>query len=600
MTKTEYNERRAALQRAMTARGLDLWLQPVADEFQGEYTAPYAQRLTFLTGFTGSAGLGIFPADANERSVLMVDGRYTLQAGQESDPLTTTIINSGEVTFPDWVRQSPRALVIGVDPLLHSITSLREWQKALADKQMRFQPIRPNLVDSIWQHQPAPPAEPIHLHPLHLAGLAAKEKIARIAAVTGEYGADALLITQPDAIAWLLNLRGADIPYNPLFLAYALLTRDGAVTLFTYERSFTQDVLREMQNLGVTIRGIRSFFAGEEQIFRGLRALLVDPSRVPYFILMLAEQAGVKLIEKPDPSGTMKACKNETELGGMRLAHLRDGLAVTRFLCWLSAQSACDELTVAATLEEFRRHAPTYRGPSFATIAGSGSHGAIIHYRATATSNRALKPGELLLLDSGGQYEDGTTDITRTIAIGEVSDLMRRHFTLVLKGHIALATARFPEGTSGAQLDALARQYLWAAGLDYDHGTGHGVGAYLCVHEGPQSISKKSPHVALKPGMVLSNEPGYYAAGAYGIRIENLVTVVELTPESPAGGSTKKLLGFETLTLAPIDRQLIMVELLRPDERVWLNAYHARVYDAHQGFLHDAERDWLRAATAPV
>jgi Xaa-Pro aminopeptidase len=600
MTKPEYNDRRAALARSMAGHGVDLWLQPVTDEFQGEYTAAYAARLTFLTGFTGSAGLGIFPRDPHEHTVLMVDGRYTLQAGQETNPLTTTIIHSGKVTFYDWIRQFQRPITVGFDPLLHSITQISEWQKACADTPITFHPIRPNLVDDIWHDQPAPPAAPIHLHPLHLSGLAAKEKIARIAAATGEYGADALLITQPDAIAWLLNLRGGDIPYNPLFLAYALLTRDGAVTLFTHERSFTQDVLRYVQELGVTIRAIRGIFSGDTQVFSGMRALLVDPSRTPYFIALLAEKSGVTLIKKPDPTSLPKACKNDTELSGMRLAHLRDGLAVTRFLYWLSLQETCDELTVVATLEEFRRHAPTYRGSSFATIAGSGANGAIVHYRATEATKRTVQPGELLLLDSGGHYEDGTTDITRTVAIGRPAEPMRRHFTLVLKGHIALATARFPEGTTGSQLDVLARQYLWAAGLDYDHGTGHGVGAYLCVHEGPQNISNRPSAVALKPGMVLSNEPGYYAAGAYGIRIESLVAVVEITPESSESGGAKKLFGFETLTLAPIDRQLMMVELLRPDERVWLNAYHARVYHAHQGFLSEDERAWLRAATAPV
>ena len=327
---------------------------------------------------------------------------------------------------------------------------------------------------------------------------------------------------------------------------------------------------------------------------------MLDTTTAPYSIALMAEKSGIKILEKPDPIALPKACKNDTELNGMRLAHLRDGLAVTRFLHWMNAQTSLDELTVVAKLEEFRAHAPSYRGPSFATIAGAGPHGAIVHYRASITSNRTLATNDLLLVDSGGQYDDGTTDITRTIAFGAPSDEMRRHFTLVLKGHIALASARFPAGTSGQQLDALARQYLWAAGLDYDHGTGHGVGAYLCVHEGPQRISKKGSDVALMPGMILSNEPGYYEAGAYGIRIENLVAVVTIENPAPGRESAKPFLGFETLTLAPIDRRLVMVELLRPDERVWLNAYHARVYHAHQSFLSEVERQWLEAVTAPI
>ncbi|MFN7186322.1 MAG: M24 family metallopeptidase [Alphaproteobacteria bacterium] len=600
MNKKAYIARHTDLKQALTKHGLDLWLQPVADEFQGEYTAPYAARLEFITGFSGSAGLGIFSREADEPAVLMVDGRYTLQAAEETDPITTTILNSGEVQLSEYLNQKQGALKVGFDPMLHAIAQVKKWRTALEGSAITFVPTRPNLIDTIWRDQPSPPSGNIYLQSLVLAGQTAAEKISPIKTTLHEYRADAVLITQPDAICWMLNLRGEDIPYNPLLLAYALLRRDGALTLFTFERIFSQEVLRHFKELEITVQHIRSLFEGDAKTLGGITTLMLDTATAPYSIALMAEKSGIKILEKPDPIALPKACKNDTELNGMRLAHLRDGLAVTRFLHWMNAQTSLDELTVVAKLEEFRAHAPSYRGPSFATIAGAGPHGAIVHYRASITSNRTLAKNDLLLVDSGGQYDDGTTDITRTIAFGAPSDEMRRHFTLVLKGHIALASARFPAGTSGQQLDALARQYLWAAGLDYDHGTGHGVGAYLCVHEGPQRISKKGSDVALIPGMILSNEPGYYEAGAYGIRIENLVAVVTIENPAPGRESAKPLLGFETLTLAPIDRRLVMVELLRPDERVWLNAYHARVYHAHQSFLSEVERQWLEAVTAPI
>jgi Xaa-Pro aminopeptidase len=600
MNEKTYIARRADLQQALTEHGLDLWLQPVADEFQGEYTAAYAARLQFMTGFSGSAGLGIFSRATGESTVLMVDGRYTLQAAEETDPITTTILNSGEVQLSQFLAQHQGPLRVGFDPMLHPIDQVKKWQMDFKDSAITFVPTRPNLIDTIWRDQPQPPSGNIHLQPLVLAGQSAVDKIAQVTSVISEHRADATLVTQPDAICWLLNLRGEDILYNPLFLAYALLKRDGAIVLFTFERIFSQDVLRYFKELEITVQNIRCLLEGDAKTLGGLYTLMLDAATAPYSIALMAEKSGTRILEKHDPIALPKACKNDSELNGMRLAHLRDGLAVTRFLHWMSTQTSLDEMTVIAKLEGFRAHSPSYRGPSFATIAGAGPHGAIVHYRATAASNRRLVKNDLLLIDSGGQYEDGTTDITRTVAFGTPSDMMRRHFTLVLKGHIALASARFPTDTSGQQLDVLARQYLWAAGLDYDHGTGHGVGAYLCVHEGPQRIGKKGSNIVLKPGMILSNEPGYYEAGAYGIRIESLVAVVAIESTASSSENARSLLGFETLTLAPIDRKLVMVELLRPDERVWLNAYHARVYHAHQGFLSESERQWLEAATAPV
>lgn len=583
MNKLLYTERVSALQKVMQAKQIDLWLQPVADEFQGEYVAAYAQRLPWLTGFSGSAGMGAFWAKAGEKHALFVDGRYTLQAQNEVDMDSIAVINSGEVTLLEWLNMlGERPVNVGFDPWLFTIAQVRRWQKQ-ASRHVTFTPA--DVVDAAWHDRPAPPQGKVREHPLALAGQPTSEKIAMIRGALKHAGADALLITLPDAVCWLLNIRGSDIPFNPLLLSYALVRVNGDVELFSFQRID-----------GVKTNNINDLFSMNECSFSDVKRLLVDGTEAPYALTLLARKFGFELIEKTDPTLLAKACKNEAELDGMRLAHMRDGVALTKFLHWFSQQNALDELQVVDALEGFRKAQLDYREPSFATIAGSGPNGAIIHYRATQASNRQAQSGELFLLDSGAQYDDGTTDVTRTMAIGEASEEMKRNFTLVLKGHIALAAAIFPEGTTGAQLDSLARQYLWAAGLDYDHGTGHGVGAHLCVHEGPQRISKRGSDVALREGMILSNEPGYYKNGEYGIRIENLVAVVQVGRTHQG----KKLFGFETLTLAPIDHNVITVELLRPDERVWLNAYHERVYQSHQSVLPEEERTWLRAATAPL
>lgn len=591
MNKHEHRKRVAALQSVMREQSLDLWVQPVADEFQGEYVAPYAQRLPWLTGFSGSAGMGVFWGDSGKKHALFVDGRYTLQAPQEVDTQTIDIINSGDVSFAEWLKQQissthrEEGIIIGFNPWLHTAQQIRKWQK---DAPLGIVFVPANVVDIAWHDKPSPPQGAVRAHPLALAGQSTAEKLQTVTTAIREAGADALLVTQPDAICWLLNIRGSDIPFNPLLLAYLLVRESGEMELF----SFQMDV----QSINVKISNINKLWELYERPFTKINKLMIDANDTPYGIILMAEKFGFEVLEKTDPTQLAKACKNEAELDGMRLAHLRDGLAVSKFLHWFSIQNGVDELGVVAQLETFRRCVPEYHEPSFATIAGSGPNGAIVHYRATEITNRTAQSGELFLLDSGGQYVDGTTDITRTMAIGIPSDEMRRNFTLVLKGHIALAAAIFPEGTNGGQLDVLARQYLWAAGLDYDHGTGHGVGAHLCVHEGPQRISKRGSDVALREGMILSNEPGYYKSDAYGIRIENLVVVVQVG--EIANG--KKLLGFETLTLAPIDRNLVDVSLLRADERVWLNAYHMRVYQAHEATLSSEERTWLREATAQV
>lgn len=567
----------------MAKAGVDIWLQPVADEFQGEYVAAYAQRLPWLTGFSGSAGMGAFWAKHGKKHALFVDGRYTLQAANEVDTKTIEPINSGDVSLNDWLKkQGNEPLTVGFDPWLFTIAQIRKWQKN-APANITFKPA--DAVDAAWKDRPKPPQGKVREHPIGLAGQSTKDKIANIQAALKDAGADALLITLPDAVNWLLNIRGSDIPFNPLLLSYALVHEDGDVEVASFQK------VGDKKHIDIS-----NLWKLNEWPFRAIKRVIVDGNEAPHAVTLQANKFEFELIEKDDPTQLAKACKNDAELDGMRLAHLRDGAALSKFLHWLSKQNGVDELKVVDQLESFRKAEKSYIEPSFATIAGSGPNGAIVHYRATEASNRQAKNGELFLLDSGAQYNDGTTDVTRTMAIGEPSDEMRRNFTLVLKGHIALAKATFPEGTSGAQLDSLARQYLWGAGLDYDHGTGHGVGAHLCVHEGPQRISKRGSEVALREGMILSNEPGYYKNGEYGIRIENLIAVIKVG--QCANG--KKLLGFETLTLAPIDRKLVAAELMQAQERIWLNAYHERVYASHQAGMNEEERNWLREATAPL
>ncbi|HEY7610978.1 MAG TPA: aminopeptidase family protein P, partial [Alphaproteobacteria bacterium] len=453
----------------------------------------------------------------------------------------------------------------------------------------------PNAVDAIWADRPPPPAAPIVPHGAEFAGPPSAEKRADIAKKLAADGIAAAVLTLPDSIAWLLNVRGADVAHSPLPLSFAILKRDGAVDWFVDPRKLTPEL---GPHLGAEVRArAPAEFAASLAAYRGEK-VQADPATAAAWIFDRLDEAGAIVVRDADPCLMPKACKNEVELAGIRAAHRRDGAALSKFLAWVvrtAPQGGVSEMAAADKLEAFRRQSNLLRDLSFSTISGAGPNGAIVHYRATEKSDRALKAGELYLVDSGGQYPDGTTDVTRTIAIGAPTPEMRKHFTLVLKGHIALATARFPAGTSGSQLDALARVALWREGLDYDHGTGHGVGQYLCVHEGPQRISKLPNTVALRPGMVVSNEPGYYKAGAYGIRIENLVAVTKLG-ESEAG----EILGFETLTLAPVDRALVDTALLSAEEIAWLDAYHARVRAEIGPQLEGEARAWLDAATAPL
>jgi Xaa-Pro aminopeptidase len=589
-----------ALEAALAAAKVDLYLQPMADEFQGEYTPECAARLPYLTGFTGSAGLGAFWAKPHgaRRHVLFADGRYTLQAAQQVSA-RMQVVNSGEVPLSKWLEESDAPVTIGFDPWLVTESQIESWKKTTAALPVTWQAME-NPVDGIWKDRPAAPAGEVELQPLSLAGKSFEDKRSELLQWLGAHHADAAMLTLPDGINWLLNIRGSDIPFNPLLLAYLKIEKSGESTLYISGHTFVQSVDEYLKSQQVAVVDIASLWSGKMPMAKKGEKLVIDPAHSAHGFWVLAEKQGVELLSMDDPTLLPKAKKNSVELDGVRAAHRRDGLALSKLLCWLDERAAAnklpDELEVVAKLEECRKQANSYREPSFATIAGSGPHGAIVHYRADAASNRRLKKGDIFLLDSGGQYPDGTTDVTRTVTIGEPTTIMKDHYSRVLKGHIALATAKFPAGTSGQQLDTLARQYLWQAGLDYDHGTGHGVGAYLCVHEGPARIAKKGSPVALEVGMILSNEPGFYLEGKYGIRIENLVTVIK-TGAMPNG---RDMLGFETLTLAPIDTRLVEVKMLTVDERNWLNDYHRRVYSAHEAALDYEEKRWLADATRAI
>jgi Xaa-Pro aminopeptidase len=543
----------------------------------------------------------IFWANASSKHVLFVDGRYVLQAAQQLNATMFEVINSGTMSVTQWLETvASTPLRIGFDGWLIGQEQLTAWIKATAHLPITWVASSPNLLDVMWDDRPAAPHGEAVLHPIEFTGASYREKREHLLSAMRHHSADALVLAQPDGINWLCNIRGRDIRFNPLLLSYMILQKDGSAVLYSYAMQFQDAMAAYFSANQIETRQLSEIFRGDgAPIPRGARVMM-DANTTTHGWFALAEAHGWEVVQKQDPTLAAKAVKNAVELAGIRNAHVRDGLALTRFLCWFDGEVAAKrlptELQVIEKLESFRAMHEAYCGPSFATIAGAGPNGAIVHYRADQWSNRRTQLGELFLLDSGGQYADGTTDVTRTVTLGPALTVMKEHFTRVLKGHIALGSAQFPEGTSGVQLDVLARQYLWAVGLDYDHGTGHGVGAYLCVHEGPQRISKKGSSTALVEGMILSNEPGYYAAGKYGIRIENLVVVV-------ARGVTadgKRMLGFETLTLAPIDIRLVEVALLTSDERNWLNQYHARVYKVHAEKMSGSEKCWLEQATKAI
>ena len=588
--------RLAALRAELKRRGYSGFILPGTDAYQNEYLPASEQRLTWLTGFTGSAGCALVLA---ERAVLFVDGRYTLQAREQADASLFTLEHLVENPPDKWIEQNlPAGARLGYDPWLHPVDGAKKLAKACDAAGAALVPAEPNPVDAVWQDRPAPPLGKVTLHDIRYAGEDAAGKLERIRAEIGQLRADALVISDAHNVDWAFNIRGADVAHTPLALAYAIVPKDGRAFLYIDPRKLDNEVRDRLETLA-DVKEPAAFTADLAALAAGGRIIRLDQASAADALARIVTAAGGKFTPGPDPVSAMKAVKNETEIEGARQAQRRDGAAVTRFLAWFEREAATGKLTeidAVEKLESFRRDTGLLKDVSFPTIAGSGPNGAIVHYRVSRKSNRRIAAGELFLIDSGGQYLDGTTDITRTIAVGAPSAEMRARFTLVLKGHIALARAVFPDGVSGAQLDSFARQFLWQAGLDFDHGTGHGVGSYLSVHEGPARIAKPG-NVALKRGMILSNEPGYYKTGAYGIRIENLVLVIA-GPAIP--GAEKDLNAFETLTLVPIERRLVEPAMLSTDEIAWIDRYHARVAETIAPLVDADVKAWLAAATQPL
>jgi Xaa-Pro aminopeptidase len=586
----------AALRAELARRGLAGFIVPRADRHQNEYVPPSDERLAWLTGFSGSAGAAVI---LPERAALLIDGRYTLQARDQTDTQCFAVVNIADTTPEVWIEQNtPAGARLSYDPWLHTVEGVERLEKACTAAGATLMPVETNPIDAIWNERPAPPAGAVVLHDQKFAGESAADKLARIKAELVKLKADALVVTDPHAVNWTFNIRGSDVAHTPIALAFAIIPKDARPALYIDGAKLGAMVRRELEALA-DIREEAQLAADLQALGHAKKSVRLDQATAASAIRRLIAEAGGTVTRGLDPIAQMKAVKNATEITGARAAHRRDGAAVSRFLAWLAREAPPGKLTeidAVEKLEEFRRDTGVLKEISFPTISGAGPNGAIVHYRVTRATNRRIGAGELFLIDSGAQYEDGTTDVTRTVAIGAPSEEMRDRFTRVLKGHIAIATAVFPDGATGAQLDSFARQPLWAAGIDFDHGTGHGVGSYLSVHEGPGRISKLGS-AALRRGMILSNEPGYYKAGAFGIRIENLV----LVKEAPApAGAEKQLNGFETLTLAPIELGLIMPQLLTDAEIDWLNAYHADVRETLTPLCDPATAEWLREATRPL
>ena len=584
------------IRQAMADQGLDGLIVPHEDEHQNEYLPAANDRLAWATGFTGSAGAAVILKD---KAAIFVDGRYALQVRDQVDPGLFEVRDITEGGVPAYLEtQAARGQVIGFDPKLHSPDALDRLKWAAAKAGAELKPVAPNPLDAAWgSARPGQPKAPVIPHPLEFAGEDSASKRARVGQSLADLGAEAAVITSPASIAWLFNIRGGDVIRSPLPIGQAVLNADGTARLFLDPDKVTPELPAWLGNQ-VSLDRPEALEAALAEL-KGKR-VAVDPAQSSVWYIDALGAAGAAVVRTPDPCALPKACKNEVEIEGTRRAHQRDGVALTRFLYWLATEAQAslpDEMQIVSKLEGLREATGALKDLSFDTIAGSGPNGAIVHYRPTRQKIRKTEPGALLLVDSGAQYLDGTTDVTRTVAIGEPSSEMRQRYTLVLKGHLALGRVRFPPGTTGAGLDVLARAPLWSAGLDYDHGTGHGVGSYLGVHEGPQRIAKVDNHVALRPGMIVSNEPGYYKTGAYGIRIENLQYVTG--PEEIDGGE-RPMLGFEVLTLAPYERRLINEILLSDEEREQINAYHARVLAEVGPDLGPAERAWLQEACEPL
>ncbi|ODT68739.1 MAG: X-Pro aminopeptidase [Pelagibacterium sp. SCN 63-23] len=578
----------AALRAAMAKAGVDTFLIPRADAHRGESVPTSEARLAYMTGFTGSAGLA---AIGLTRADLFVDSRYTLQAPAQTDTNLVSVHEVAGMSF-DLKPFIPAGTRLAYDPWLHTPGELKALQERLKGH-ATLVPMD-NLVDAIWADRPAPPVSAVEFLGHNRAGRTAPEKIADIQAALAEAGADASVLTLPESICWLLNMRGRDVPNTPFVLSFALVPQTGLPTLFLAPAKITPELRTALAGVA-EIAHEDALEAALAQLGAAGQVVQIDPDSAPAAIAEALQQAGATLIEKRDPVLVPKSRKNEAELAGMREAHTLDGIALAKFLHWFDGEAPKGQLTeiaIVTALEAFRREEESCVDASFDTISGAGPNGAIVHYRVTGKTDRRLNPGELMLVDSGAQYLSGTTDITRTMATGPASAEQKDRYTRVLKGMIAISTARFPKGTNGAQIDALARQFLWQAGVTYSHGTGHGVGAFLAVHEGPVGLGPRYT-APFEAGNIISNEPGYYKAGEYGIRLENLIVVQEA--EGLPG-----YLDFETLTLAPIDTRLIDMSLLSQDERDWLNAFHARVWQEIGPRLDGAVKDWLQQATAAI
>ena len=610
MLMNTHESRLEGLRKELKARGLDGFVVPISDEHMSEYIGAYAQRLAWLTGFGGSAGNAVVLTDpAHEpAAAMLVDGRYTLQVREQVDGRFYAYESVPHTSIGRWLAaHAPDGARIGYDPWLHGKGWVAATEQALGERGGKLVAVDSNPIDAVWDDRPAPSPAPAIVHGEAFTGEPSEAKRAAVSEWLAANKLDGAVITALDSIAWLLNIRGADVERTPVALSYVIAHRDGTAELFIAEDKVTPELRRHLGN-AVRIEPREAFVPA----LAGLagKRIAVDPERAVHAIFAALAAAGATVVEERDPTVLPKAVKNAVEQAGHRAAQARDGAAVSRFLHWLSVEAPggqVDELGAADRLQRFRQASGDLRDLSFDTISGSGPNGAVVHYRVNEETNRRLEPGSVYLVDSGGQYPDGTTDITRTVWIERPGDdseppaEVRDRFTRVLKGHIALARAVFPQGTSGSQLDVLARQFLWSAGLDYAHGTGHGVGSFLAVHEGPQRIAKAAggqpgTDQELLAGMFLSNEPGYYKTGEYGIRIENLVLV---EPRAIAGAEGEYL-GFETLTLAPIERRVVDPALLTPDEIAWWNAYHARVREVIGPQLEGEARAWLEAQCASL
>lgn len=596
---SSYADRLAALREQLKADRLDGFVVPLTDEHMSEYVGEYAQRLAWLTGFEGSAGSAVV---LPEEAAIFTDGRYTLQVRDQVDAAHWSYQSVPQTSIAEYLSEhAPQGGRIGYDPWLHTRDWVEKATAALAARGAELVAVRRNPIDAVWADRPDPSLARLVVQGEKFAGKSSAAKRQDMAEWLSEQKADAAVLAALDSIAWTFNVRGADVSRTPVALAFALVQADGTADLFVAGEKVGDDVRQHLGN-GVRLHERDAF----EPYLRGLagKTIVVDPERSVAAVFDALTSAGAKIVSKRDPAVLPKAIKNEAEISGHRAAQARDGAALVKFLHWIMVEApkgGVDELKAVAKLEEFRAASGVLKDLSFDTISGAGPNGAIIHYRASEATNRPLEMNSLYLVDSGGQYADGTTDVTRTLAIGEPTAEMRDRFTRVLQGHIGIAAARFPAGTRGSQLDSFARRPLWEAGLDYAHGTGHGVGSFLSVHEGPQRIAAAGSGQAggdepLRAGMILSNEPGYYKTGGYGIRIENLVLVVPVRVE----GAEKEVLGFETLTFAPIARELIDVAMLSAAERAWVDGYHAEVLAIVGPQLEGDVLDWLKAQCAPL